>query len=217
MPLDVSDLITQLTAAVDQPNPSPPPTEIDGSAGEADEVAAEQLLAELVQANTRYQGALGLAASWQAKQDAAAAAFDAKTVANEVARVAVFAEWDRSVRALETMLIAADPVPPTLDDLFEPETPMSIGDITGSDFRWGEAMSVARDLLDAGRIEKEMLVGAQASRDRYFDAQNNYAPTMPAHTAHMLRGAASRAAGAEAGLQRVADRAQEYLDYLDAI
>jgi hypothetical protein len=165
------ELVTLLTDAIDQPNPTPPPEVIEGSAGEGDEIPAKSVLAQLVSAKAKLDNATAGVVSERKRQRTLDAEYAAVLTRYNDWRVSRFYELDRSTRTLEELVLAAAAVnpeylnptpPPTYREpalnAMDPGTPGDVNDIDAAIVRartavsFGRRLGVARSIVDGAHF-----------------------------------------------------------------
>lgn len=202
--MSVASLIAALTLAIDHPNPSPPPITTTGTASRGDQVPVPQLISDLQRADAANSAAAGSYAAASSAASAAASSYTASHAAWVTSQTTAFTAWDRGLRALETLILVAQPSAPV-----NPAIHISTGDIPAAKQRSDAARTLAKSL----NVSADAIRGESSDRETYFNALNGE-PQPDGQVANALQIAASQASGAASSLTATMARAQTYLDYL---
>ena len=195
----VDDLIAQLTAAIDHPNPSPPPDWLAGTASPGDQVPVPVLIEQLRDAETRSIGADSAKTAAAAAATNAAAEYTARHAEWVARQPGAFDAWDRAVRSLENIVNgSAGP-------------PIDVGNLEGAQRRTSSVIVSAKARKSP---PYEAITALQANERGYFQSLQGE-PQPNAEATRRVQLAASEAATASDALRAVTTRASQYITYLN--
>ena len=201
----VDDMITALTATIDHANPSPPPDRLAGTASRGEQVPVSAMIDAIRAANNRALGAFGSLSAAAAAANLALSLTAQAQADWTTSSAAAFAAWDRAVRALETLILAANhsaPVDPTIH--------LDSGKVPAAKQRTGAAVALARTLT----VSAEARDSAMRAMAAYLVFYAGMPPGPDRDASGALASAQSGRQAAQVELAAVMQRAQNYLNYL---
>jgi hypothetical protein len=202
--MTAADLIAALTLTIAHPNPSPPPDTLAGTASPGDQVPVPRLIAELQNADAFNSAAAARLAGAKTAASSSSMQYTASHAAWVTNQATAFTAWDRGLRALETLILAANPSAPV-----NPAVHIMTGDIPGAVQRSDSSRVLAKSL----NVSPEAIRGERSDQDVYFNALRGE-PQPDGQMANAVQIAQSQASVAAEALDQVMARAQKYLDYL---